>query len=234
MNNESLAFDQAPLPRWEARLRKAMLVLGRLALAYLFFSQLWWKAPPRFGCPSDFSFTTGQVGSRGYLELQRTSGLCDWLGIEQVYTTQPRPFLVADMGSVGGPRLSVDIGLLARFNGLILENIIMPGIRVWGWLIFLAEATIAVTMLLGLFSRFGALVAVGVSAQLMVGLAGIPNPYEWEWSYNLMVILSLLMFASAPGRVFGLDTLLRPRLQDAAARGDGLTGRLARLLIWLT
>ena len=43
-----------PAPRWEHTLRSIVLVIARLALAYLFFTQLWWKLPPRFGCPADF------------------------------------------------------------------------------------------------------------------------------------------------------------------------------------
>ncbi|NJM07012.1 hypothetical protein HC891_13760 [Candidatus Gracilibacteria bacterium] len=76
------------VPTWERRLQQAALILLRLGLAYLFFTQLWWKAPPTFGCTADFAFTTGTPQ-----QLQRTSGLCDWIGIEAVYATQPRPFL---------------------------------------------------------------------------------------------------------------------------------------------
>jgi hypothetical protein len=64
----------------------------------------------------------------------------------------------------------------------------------------------------------------------MIGLAGISNPYEWEWSYNLMVLLSMVLFAFAPGRVFGVDAWLRPRLQTAADQDN----RIARALLWLT
>jgi hypothetical protein len=35
-----------------------------------------------------------------------------------------------------------------------------------------------------------------------------------------MPILSLLVIAYAPGRVFGLDTLLRPRLLAATEKGN--------------
>ena len=61
---------------WERILRKSVIVFGRLALAYLFFTQLWWKLPPRFSCPADFTFkeetAPGQYNS--------SSGLCTWLG----------------------------------------------------------------------------------------------------------------------------------------------------------
>jgi hypothetical protein len=166
----------------------------------------------------------------GRVRLQRTSGLCDWIGIEQVYSQQPRPLLVANLDNRGGPEIAVDIAPIARLNGIFLETIIMPTIGVSGWLLWLAEAAIFITLLLGLFSRLGGLIAVAVSAQLMIGLSGIPNPFEWEWAYNSIFLLALLMFAFAPGRVFGVDAWLRPRLLAASAEGNGL----ARVVSWLT
>src|SRR5262245_38983123 len=85
-----------PVARWERRLQQVPLVLARLGLAYLFFTQLWWKAPPTFGCPADFRFTTGTPS-----QLQRSGGLCDWIGIESVYATQPRRFFVANIDNRG-------------------------------------------------------------------------------------------------------------------------------------
>jgi hypothetical protein len=213
---------------WEDRLKKGALVLARLALAYLFFSQLFWKFPPTFGCPADFAFTTGQV-ENGRVILNRTSGLCDWIGIEQVWSTQPRPFFVTDMKPIGGPTLLVDLGWLARLNGIFIENVVQPGIRWFGWIVWASEAFIFASLFLGLFTRLGGLVAIGISSQLMIGLAGISNPYEWEWAYNQMVVLSVLMFAFTPGRILGIDAWLRPRLQAAAAHS-----RLARGLLLLT
>jgi hypothetical protein len=83
-------------------------------------------------------------------------------------------------------------------------------------------------MCLGFFSRLGALAAIGVSTQLMIGLAHTPN--EWEWSYILMLLLSIAMFGLAPGRYFGLDRLLRPRLKVLSERGS----REGRLLLLFT
>ncbi len=229
MSTEAVTYDQSTLPRWESILRKVILVVARLALAVLFFTQLWWKMPPTFGCPADYSFTTSTV-ENGRLRLQRTSGLCDWIGIEQVYSTQPRPLLVANLDNKGDPEISINIAPIARLNGIFLEKVIQPTIQFSGWLLWLAEATIFVTLLLGLFSRLGGLIAVGVSAQLLVGLSGIPNPYEWEWAYNTIFVLALVIFAFAPGRVFGIDALLRPRFLAAKQRGS-LVGRV---LSWLT
>ncbi len=211
---------------WEPRLQKAALVLGRLALGWLFFTQLWWKVPPTFGCPTDFAFTTGQAGG----VLKRTSGLCDWIGIEAVWASHPHPLFVADLSSIHGPRLFVDLGFLAGLNGVFIQNVVQPNIRWFGYAVWGMEAFIFVSLFFGLFSRLGGLVAIAQSSQLWIGLAGINPPFEWEWTYNLMVVLSILIFAFAPGRVWGIDQWLRPRLQAAAERGN----KLAAALVWLT
>ena len=106
---------------------------------------------------------------------------------------------------------------------------IQPNIAVFGWGIWLAEFWVFVSMLMGLLTRFGGLVAIGVSLQLFIGLANIPRPYEWEWSYGLMVLLAVLMFGLAPGRYFGIDAVLRRRFVPPARHGA-----LSRLLGWLT
>ena len=213
------------ITRLDVPLQKIALVLARLLLGLLFFTQLWWKVPPSFGCPADFSFTTADASGN----LRRTSGLCDWIGIESVWSTRPHPILVADMKSVGGPLLSIDIGFLSRGNGLFIDNVVKPNIRVFGFLIWGMEAFIFVTLFFGILTRLGALVAIFQSLQLWVGLAGISSPFEWEWSYNWMPVLALLVFAFAPAIVFSIDSLLRPRLKPAADRGN----LVSQVLSWL-
>jgi uncharacterized membrane protein YphA (DoxX/SURF4 family) len=211
------------------RLQTVTLVIARIVLGYLFFTQLFWKFPPQFGCPSDFAFTTGSVQD-GRVRLDRTSGLCDWIGIESVWAKQPRPFFVADLTPIGGPTLSINLGWLARLNGLFIDSVVIPNIHWMGWLIWGAEAFITISLILGLFTRLGGLTAVAISGQLMMGLSGITNPYEWEWAYNSIFILSLLIFAFAPGFVLGLDKLIKPRLETATEKGN----RVARAVKYLT
>jgi len=214
---------------WETTLQRAALIIARLTLAYLFFTQLWWKTPPTFGCPADFAFTTGSVVN-GRLQLQRTGGLCDWIGIESVWAQQPRPVLVSNFDNQGDPEIAIDIGLLARLNGSFINGFVQPNIQWFGYLVWGMEAFIFVSLFFGLFSRLGGLVALAQGAQLTIGLAGISNPFEWEWSYNWLVPLAIVMIAFAPGRYLGLDALIRPRLLAAAERGS----RVARALAWLT
>ena len=97
-------------------------------------------------------------------------------------------------------------------------------------MLWLTEAWVVASLFLGLLSRLGGLAALGLAIHLMIGFGGISQPFEWEWGYNQMVLLSLLMVAFAPGRFVGLDAWLRPRLAARAARGSPV----GRLLLALT
>jgi hypothetical protein len=210
----------------EPRLQKIGIVLGRLALAYLFFTQLWWKTPPTFGCPANFAVTTAAANG----QLQRTSGLCDWVGIESVWAQRPHPVFTANLDNQGPAEIAIDIGFLSRLNGSFVDGFVVPNIQWFGYVVWGMEAFIFVSLFFGVFSRLGALVAIFQSLQLWVGLAGISTPFEWEWSYDMFVVLSLMMFAFAPGRILGVDAILRPRLAAAAEKGN----KFARVLAWLT
>ncbi|HJW84082.1 MAG TPA: TQO small subunit DoxD, partial [Anaerolineae bacterium] len=163
------------------------------------------------------------------VRLQRTSGLCDWLGVESVWAQQPRLVLVSNLDNTGQPEIAVDIGFLAQLNGAFIDGFVKPNIQWFGYVVWGMEAFIFVSLFLGLLSRLGGLVAIAQSAQLMIGLAGIGNPYEFEWTYHSMLVLSVLMFAFAPGRYLGLDAWLRPRLAAAAEKGSRLAGVLKSL-----
>ena len=213
-------------PRWEERLRKVTIVIARLGLAYLFFANLWWKMPPDFGCGANFAFPV--LNQEGKLDASKSGGgLCYWIGLESVYAPRPRTVFIADMRPVGLPRIGVNIAPLAQLNALVIDNVIKPNLAVTGYLIWGAELLITLSLFFGLFSRLGGLVAVGISLQLYIGLANIPQPYEWEWSYGQMVLLSILMVGLAPGRVWGIDAWLRRRFAQAK-------GPLAALVMALT
>jgi hypothetical protein len=221
-------FDEHT-PRLDAWLFKICVVIARLGLAILFFTQLFWKLPFRnFGC--DAAFTFPAPAEQNFWTANGSSGLCFWMGLESVFAEQPRRVLVADMRAAGLPDIGVNITPLAKINGALLDNVIIPNIRVFGWLVWLTEFTAFLLLLLGLFSRLGALAALGISIQLYVGLANIPRPYEFEWTYGLMVALSIGLLGLAPGRVLGVDGWLRGRLARAAERGS----RLAKIGLVLT
>lgn len=200
-----------------SRLERGLIVLtiavASIGLGYLFFTQLWWKLPPEFGCRDDFT--------RG--------GLCFFLDHSVEEADASNTLLKANiLESKPGSEISVPIGWATQANAAFIENVVRPNISWFGYVIWGTEAWIFLSMCLGFFSRLGALAAIGMSMQLMIGLAHTPN--EWEWSYILMVLLSVAMFGLAPGRYFGLDRLLRPRFRALSERGS----RVGRLLLLFT
>ena len=140
-------------PGLNSRLYKICMVIARLGLAYLFFTQLWWKLPPRFGCDSEYNFP--KAAEQNFYDSNNSSGLCFWMGLKSIYASQPRQVLVADMRQAGLPAISVSITPLARLNAVLLDNLIIPQIGVFGWLVWLAEFWIFLSMLLGLFHAAG-------------------------------------------------------------------------------
>ena len=215
--------------RLDSWLFKVCMVIARLGLAYLFFTQLFWKLPTNnFGCGPNFAFPL--PAKQNHWIANNSSGLCFWMGLESVFASEPRQILVADMRPAGLHPISVNITPLAKLNGILLDNLFIPQIRIFGWLVWLSEFWVFLSMALGLFTRLGALASLGISTQLYVGLANIPRPFEWEWTYGLMIVLSIAMLGAAAGRIFGVDTWLRRKLAAPAERGS----RLARIGLLLS
>ena len=89
-----------------------------------------------------------------------------------------------------------------------LEHLVQPNLSLFGWVVLASEVALAVFLLLGLATRFWAL--VGAVQSLSIGLTVAYADNEWGWAYWLMIAAHLMVFATAAGRVGGLDGLLRP------------------------
>ena len=82
-------------------------------------------------------------------------------------------------------------------------SVVLPHFLLFAWVTLLTELFIAFSHLFGIASRLGALAALGMSANLLIGLARHPN--EWPWSYLMLVGFALMFLSTHPGRVLGLD-----------------------------
>ena len=133
----------------------------------------------------------------------RTSGLCDWVGIMTLYSKLP-------------------------LQASLVKSLVAPNLSWMGWLIWLMEAFVAVSLILGLFTRLGGVAALAQAINLYIGVTAAPG--EWYWTYGMLSILGLVFLAIPTGRVFGLDAWLRPRLQAAVDKGN----RFAKILLLLT
>ena len=58
------------------------------------------------------------------------------------------------------------------------------------------------------------------AVNLYIGLVALP--FEWYWTYGMLYTLHIVFFFLPPGRIWGVDSLLIPRFQAAAGRGNRL------------
>jgi uncharacterized membrane protein YphA (DoxX/SURF4 family) len=202
----------------DQRLRGVGLGVGRIVVGLLWFTQLWWKLPPTFGCPPDFQFST-----RDHF----TSGLCDWMGREAAYAGNLHVFFL-DLRLIGQPNFSIDLSPISSLYGALLRGFVMPNFSWMAWLIFGMELFITISILFGLFARFGALVGTLQALNLTIGL--LPVPGEWEWTYIMLTTLNLMFLLTAAGRYFGLDGALHPWAEEQSAKGS----KFARVVAWIT
>lgn len=108
-----------------------------------------------------------------------------------------------------------------------LVNVMIPNWTFFGWMTLITETFIGVSLILGLGTRLGSLVAIGMAINITIGILSVPH--EWVWTYTMLIMLPVLFLLTDAGRSFGLDAFLVPPLERARARG----GRLAGLVRWL-
>ena len=108
----------------------------------------------------------------------------------------------------------------------IIQNAFLPNFTILGAGVWTLELVISLSLLFGIFTRFGAILSVLQAVQLYIGIAYSPG--EWYWTYGMLVMLGLVMIAVPAGRRFGFDQWLAPLLQSRASRS-----RIARWLSWL-
>lgn len=108
-----------------------------------------------------------------------------------------------------------------------LVNVMIPNWTFFGWMTLLTESFIGATLILGLLTRLGSFVAIGMALNITVGILSVPH--EWVWTYVMLIALPVIFLFTGAGRSFGLDGLLAPPLERAAAGGS----RLAALARWL-
>jgi thiosulfate dehydrogenase (quinone) large subunit len=104
----------------------------------------------------------------------------------------------------------------------LVERLVLPNFTVFAWMVLLVEASLGAFLLVGLATRFWAL--VGIAQTVAIMLSVVNSPGEWIWSYLLMLLIHAALFATAAGRYGGLDGVLRPEWQDSRSW-------LARLLV---
>ena len=71
---------------------------------------------------------------------------------------------------------------------------------------YAAEVIIAISLLLGLFTRIGGVLGALMGINLWLGL--YRAPYEWPWAYFFLILLQITFIVYSAGRSLGLDAVL--------------------------
>ncbi|MGH9245286.1 MAG: hypothetical protein ACRD29_13410 [Acidimicrobiales bacterium] len=80
----------------------------------------------------------------------------------------------------------------------ILDHVVRPNLAVFGWGVLVMEFLLAGFLLAGAWARVAAVVGFGHSLTIALAVANAPD--EWYWSYALMAVLHLAVFATADDR----------------------------------
>lgn len=110
--------------------------------------------------------------------------------------------------------------------GDLVSGVFLPLIPVVGVLVYLAELLFAVTLMLGVVTRLGALLAAGQALFLWLGLYRAEA--EWPWNYVFLAVVHGFFIVYAAGRSLGVDAILR-RPGGIVSRASGVSGWLLRL-----
>lgn len=115
-----------------------------------------------------------------------------------------------------------------EFHRRFVTDFLMPHLYLFGPLVFLAELTFAVCMILGLGVRLVGAVAILFVLHLWLGIYLPGSPEEWSWSYMFLAMLMFLFSLYAAGRSLGLDAWLRRHVRSVR-EGSGLFGWLLKI-----
>ena len=108
----------------------------------------------------------------------------------------------------------------------IIQHVFLPNFILLGAGTFIAELLVSISLLFGIFSRLGALLALVLTVQLYVGLAVAPG--EWYWTYGMLILLSVVFVAFPSGRRLGFDQWIAPRLHTMTSNTTFM-----RIVRWL-
>lgn len=150
------------------------------------------------------------LGERSLFVLALVRLLTGWLWFQQLFWKMPPDFTGLHRYLVEESTATFLPGYAFLLQHVFLTHFLLLGAFIWG-----AELLVALLLLLGVFSRLGALLSALLALQLYIGLATAPG--EWYWTYGMLVLLSLALLAVPSGRRLGLDQWLSLRLAGAPA-----------------
>ena len=110
-------------------------------------------------------------------------------------------------------------------QGYVFGNIVLPHFYVFAPIVYAAEVLVAVSLMLGLFTRLFAAFGALQILNLWLGLYNAPG--EWPWTYFFLLVLQLMFAVHCYGRALGIDALLTTTAPGAGRQGGSRLLRAA-------
>jgi len=85
----------------------------------------------------------------------------------------------------------------------IAREVLIPHFTLFGWIVFLVELTAGALLLLGLWTRVGAV--IGLVQSIAITLLVVRAPNEWVWTYVMFVVISIVVLVTPSGSRLSLD-----------------------------
>jgi uncharacterized membrane protein YphA (DoxX/SURF4 family) len=116
----------------------------------------------------------------------------------------------------------------AAFGGqrAFVQQLVQPNFTPFAAMVYAMEVGIAISLMLGLFTRLGGALGALQALNLWTGLYG--SPEEWTWTYLFLLVIQITFAVFHAGQSLGLDAILA-RQEPAQRRLQGIR----RVLKWL-
>ncbi len=105
-----------------------------------------------------------------------------------------------------------------------LQDVVVPNFFLFGWLLFMGETTIGLSLTLGLFTRAGGMLGTLQSINLLVAQGATD---EGPWLYFALAAANLAIVFTPSNREPSVDRRIAPKLRGS---GSAVVRRIARLM----
>jgi hypothetical protein len=112
------------------------------------------------------------------------------------------------------------------FYRTFLQEVVVPHFFLFGWLVFVSETLVGLSLTLGLFTRAGGALGTVQSINLLVAQGATE---EGPWLYLGLIAANLAATLTPSNRQLSIDRVLAPKLRTRR----GSSKPLVRLLLWM-
>src|SRR6266536_2692104 len=84
-----------------------------------------------------------------------------------------------------------------------LVNVMIPHWTFFGYMTLAMETFIGTTLILGVFTRLGALAALGMATNITLGILSVPH--EWGWTYAMLIAFAAVFLLTGVGLTNACD-----------------------------